>query len=433
MTSDDVLVPGRPATRAAAAATTAATSAAVGTTATRTTPAEVDAMDRALTLAARGPVHGPNPRVGCVLLAPAAATDSHPTRGGRTEPDVVHRDAVQPDAVVCASARAAVLAEGWHAGVGTPHAEVAALLAARDAGVDVRGCTAVVTLEPCNHTGRTGPCAQALLDAGVARVVIAVADSNPVAAGGADHLRAAGVDVVTGVREAEGRQLLRTWLPAVERSRPFVTLKIATTLDGRVAAADGSSRWITSEVARQHAHSLRADCDAVVVGTGTVATDDPSLTARTADGELAAHQPLRVVVGHRPVPDGARLRGPGGDLLHLATHDPAEVLADLHGREVRHVLVEGGPTLAAAFLRAGLVDEVYAYIAPVLLGSGPSAVGDLGLASITDALRLVPREPVPLGPDVLVVAAAPPRPEAPAVGAAPAAPSAPPTAPQEEH
>ncbi|WP_146901459.1 bifunctional diaminohydroxyphosphoribosylaminopyrimidine deaminase/5-amino-6-(5-phosphoribosylamino)uracil reductase RibD [Cellulomonas aerilata] len=340
-------------------------------------------MARALELARRGPAHGPNPRVGCVLLGtgPAAGGD----RADLTD--------------------VTTLAEGWHAGVGTPHAEVAALQAARAAGVDVRGATAVVTLEPCNHTGRTGPCAQALLDAGVSRVVVAVQDPNPVAAGGAQHLRAHGVDVVTGVEEDAGRELLRRWLPAASRGRPFVTLKIATTLDGRVAAADGSSRWITSPVARRHAHNLRAESDAIVVGTGTVAADDPSLTARTADGELAQHQPLRVVVGHRPVQPGARLHGPGGDLVHLATHDPAEVLAALEAREVRHVLLEGGPTLAAAFLRAGLVDEVYAYVAPVLLGGGRTAIGDLGITGIADAVRLVPREPVPLGPDVLVVAA----------------------------
>ena len=383
----------RPATGSArpdAPGTPATGPAGTGTAAGRATPAEVAAMDRALELARRGPVHGPNPRVGCVLLAavPGAADAGH-TADAAADP------AALPD----------VLAEGWHAGVGTPHAEVAGLEAAAAAGVDVRGRTAVVTLEPCNHTGRTGPCSRALLAAGVARVVVAVSDPNPVAAGGAEHLRSHGVDVLTGVREDEGRDLLRTWLPAVERSRPFVTLKVATTLDGRVAAADGSSRWITSEVARRHAHSLRASCDAILVGTGTVAADDPSLTARTADGGLAKHQPLRVVVGRRPVPDGARLRGPGGELVHLQTHDPAEVLDALWAREVRHVLVEGGPTLASAFLRAGLVDEVYAYIAPVLLGSGPAALGDLGITSIDGALRLVPREPVPLGPDVLVVAA----------------------------
>ena len=201
-------------------------------------------------------------------------------------------------------------------------------------------------------------------------------------------------------------------------------------------------------MARRHAHSLRADSDAIVVGTGTVHTDDPSLTARTADGGLAAHQPLRVVVGHRPVPDDARLRGPGGELVQLATHDPVEVLDALHAREVRHVLVEGGPTLAAAFLRAGLVDEVYAYVAPVLLGSGPSAVTDLGIASIADAVRLEPREPVPLGPDVLVVASVHPHaspaaasptslstdpPASPADAATVASPAPSPSSPQEEH
>lgn len=351
------------------------------------TPAESAAMRHALGLARRGPAHGPNPRVGCVLLAPGAGTDP----SGAPDP-------------------AAVLGEGWHRGAGTAHAEVAALADARRRGHDVRGATAVVTLEPCDHTGRTGPCSVALLDAGVARVVVSVADPNPQAAGGADRLRAAGVDVRAGVLAEQGREALGAWLPAVGRSRPFVTLKLATSLDGRAAAADGTSRWITSAQSRRHAHDLRAEVDAIVVGTGTALADDPSLTARTADGALTHHQPLRVVVGHRGVPAGARLHGPGGDLVHLRTHDPHEVLRALHGREARHVLVEGGPTLAAAFLRAGLVDEVHAYVAPVLLGAGPPALADLGITTIAGALRLTPREVVHLGPDVLVVAT----PDAPA-------------------
>ncbi|RYV50725.1 bifunctional diaminohydroxyphosphoribosylaminopyrimidine deaminase/5-amino-6-(5-phosphoribosylamino)uracil reductase RibD [Pengzhenrongella frigida] len=337
-------------------------------------------MDRALELARRGPAFGPNPRVGCVLLGA-------PDRGltGPVDGDL------------------RVLAEGWHEGAGTAHAEAAALASAFGAGVDVRGATAVVTLEPCNHTGRTGPCAQALLDAGIARVVVAVPDPNPQAAGGAEHLRTGGVDVAVGVGQAQGRALLQHWLAAVDRARPFVTLKLAVSIDGRIAAADGSSRWITSEVARQHAHGLRAEVDAIAVGTGTVAADDPSLTARNAAGGLTGHQPLRVVVGHREVPAGARLRGPGGELVHLRTHDVAAVLAALHEREVRHLLVEGGPMLATAFLRGGFVDELYTYVAPVLLGTGLTAVGDLGVGSIGEALRFVPREPVPLGPDVLIV------------------------------
>lgn len=366
------------------------------TTQERTAPAsarELLAMRRALDLARRGPEHGPNPRVGAVLLAPDGTT----------------------------------VGEGWHRGAGTPHAEVAALADAAARGRDPRGATAVVTLEPCDHTGRTGPCSLALLAAGVARVVVSVEDPNPVAAGGAARLRAGGVDVLTGVLADEGRALLHPWLHAVRRGRPFVTLKLATSLDGRVAAADGTSRWITSDVARRHAHDLRARVDAIVVGTGTALADDPELTARTADGALVEHQPLRVVVGDRDLPAGARLRGPGGPLLQLRTHEPARVLDELTGREARHVLVEGGPTLAAAFLRAGLVDEVHAYVAPVLLGAGRAAVGDLGVATIAEALRLTPAHVQPLGPDVLVVATpstAAPRGHAPAVGA-PTAPSSP--------
>jgi diaminohydroxyphosphoribosylaminopyrimidine deaminase/5-amino-6-(5-phosphoribosylamino)uracil reductase len=339
----------------------------------RTSPAsaaEILALRHAFALARRGPEHGPNPRVGAVILAPDGST----------------------------------LGEGWHRGAGTPHAEVAALADAAARGHDVHGATAVVTLEPCDHTGRTGPCSRALLAAGVARVVVSVQDPNPVAAGGAARLREGGVDVLTGVLEDEGRTLLHPWLHAVRHGRPFVTLKLATSLDGRVAAADGTSRWITSQVARQHAHDLRSRVDAIVVGTGTALADDPALTARTADGALVEHQPMRVVVGDRDLPASARLRGPGGPLLQLRTHEPAEVLRALAGREVRHALVEGGPTLAAAFLRAGLVDEVHAYVAPVLLGAGRSAVGDLGIATIADALRLIPVHVQPLGPDLLVVA-----------------------------
>ncbi len=349
----------RPVTAAHARATHAPISAA-----------ERSAMMRALDLAALGPVTGPNPRVGAVLLSPAGTT----------------------------------LGEGWHRGAGTAHAEVDALARARASRADLRGATAVVSLEPCRHTGRTGPCTEALLEAGVGRVVIAVPDPSPVAGGGAAELRAAGVDVVVGALRAEGEALLRVWLTSVRSGRPFVTVKIASTLDGRVAAADGTSRWITSPEARAHAHQVRSEVDAVAIGTGTALTDDPALTARTPDGALAAHQPLRVVVGLREVPAGALLHGPGGALLPVPTHDPAVVLAALAAREVRHLLVEGGPVLTAAFLRAGLVDELHAYLAPVLLGAGRSAVEDLGIGTIAEALRLTTAEVHRLGPDVLLVA-----------------------------
>lgn len=335
-----------------------------------TAPHVVEAMRRALALAAQGPAHGPNPRVGCVLLDP----------GGRA------------------------VAEGFHRGAGTPHAEAAALAAARANGVDPRGTAAVVTLEPCAHHGRTGPCADALIDAGVAAVHIAVADPNPVATGGAAKLRAAGIEVTTGTLADEGEELLRVWLHAVRTGRPYVTLKLATGLDGRVAAVDGTSRWITGPQARAHAHTIRAQVDAVAVGSGTALTDDPSLTARTVDGGLFEHQPLRVVLGRRAVPAAARLRGPGGALVQLPGHDLDAALRQLGGREVRHVLVEGGPTLATALLAADAVDEVHAYVAPVLLGAGATAVGDLGVTTIGEAARFATHDVTRLGEDVLLVA-----------------------------
>jgi len=326
------------------------------------------AMRRALELARRGPKHGPNPQVGCVLLTPDGA----------------------------------VVAEGWHHGAGTPHAEVAALRTAARAGLEVKGATAVVTLEPCSHFGRTPPCAAALADAGIARVVFAVADPDPAAAGGADYLRRHGVAVEQGVRTADGEDLLRVWLAAVRQGRPFVTLKLAQTLDGRIAARDGTSRWITGPEARAHGHQVRAEVDAIVVGMGTVLADDPSLTARTPDGRLAPHQPVRVVVGLRDVPVDARLRGDGGPLMHLRTHDVHEVLAELRRLEVRHVLVEGGSVLSTAFLHSGTVDEIQAYLAPVILGAGLLALGDLGIDTVAAGMRFGNRGVDVLGDDVLL-------------------------------
>ena len=313
---------------------------------------ERTAMRRALALAASDGVPlGPNPRVGCVLL------DAQ----GRT------------------------IAEGHHRGAGTPHAEVDAL--ARVGG-SAPGATAVVTLEPCNHTGRTGPCSRALVAAGVRRVVVAQRDVNPVAAGGAETLRAAGVEVETGLLADEARALNRVWTFAIEHGRPFVTWKFATTLDGRSAAADGTSRWVSSPAARLDTHRLRALCDTMLVGTGTVEIDDPHLTVRDADGLPLPRQPLRVVMGERDLALGRRILDGAAETLHLRTRDPEAALKELFARDRQHVFLEGGPTLAAAFLHAGLVDEVVAYVAPVLLGAGRSAVADLGINTIAEALHL---------------------------------------------
>lgn len=311
-------------------------------------------MRRALRLAADpGFTKGPNPRVGCVLLDHAGA----------------------------------VVGEGWHRGAGHPHAEVAAIAAA---GVLAHGSTAVVTLEPCNHTGRTRPCVDALIAAGVRRVVWASTDPNPIAAGGGERLRAAGIDTAPGLLAAEADELNRSWIFAHRTGRPYVTWKFAGSLDGRSAAADGSSRWISSAAARADAHRLRARAGAVVAGIGSVLVDDAQLAARGDDGEPLpyAEQPLRVVIGHRRPPVGARVRDNAATTLQIPSHEPAEVLAALSARGVHDVLLEGGPTVAAAFWRVGLVDEVVAYLAPVLLGSGPSSVADLGVTTMTDAQRL---------------------------------------------
>ena len=319
-----------------------------------TSPAEVAAMRRALALAATpGTPLGPNPRVGCVLL------DGEGRR----------------------------VAEGHHRGAGHPHAEIEAL---RAVGGSAGGLTAVVTLEPCNHTGRTGPCAPALVDAGVARVVHAQADPNPVAAGGAATLRAAGVAVVGGLLAQEATALNRAWTFGVRHGRPLVTWKYAATLDGYSAAADGTSRWISNPAARRDTHRLRGECDAILVGTGTVLDDDPQLTVRDPhDRPLPRErQPLRVVMGLSATPPERRVHDDAAETLVLTTRDPAAVLAELWARGRRHLFLEGGPTVAAAFLRAGLVDEVVGYVAPLLLGAGRSAVGDLGIETLSEALHL---------------------------------------------
>ncbi|MFI7701020.1 bifunctional diaminohydroxyphosphoribosylaminopyrimidine deaminase/5-amino-6-(5-phosphoribosylamino)uracil reductase RibD [Nonomuraea sp. NPDC049480] len=438
-------------------------------------------MARAVELAGRG--HGttsPNPVVGCVVLDSAGA----------------------------------VAGEGFHAYAGGPHAEVVALA---QAGERARGGTAYVTLEPCDHTGRTGPCTLALLDAGIARVVVAVADPNPKAAGGAVRLRAAGVSVTIGVLTGAAERVNEEWLTYARLGRSHVTWKFAATLDGRSAAEDGTSQWITSPEARADVHRLRAASDAIVAGVGTILADDARLTARpvpaavlgsdagpgpgagsgasaapgpvlqspasqdgpvrrpahgagarpdgeagggsaarliapvgggnghgagdtagdghgtgagrdageAADAGRGARVPLRVVVDtDARTPQAARVlddeaptliavaedagAGLKADLLRLPRHgdglDLLALLRELAAREVVSVFLEGGPTLAGAFIRQGLVDRVVAYVAPALLGSGRAALGAAGVRTIGQMHRLTFDEISPIGPDVRLIA-----------------------------
>ncbi|WP_336645950.1 bifunctional diaminohydroxyphosphoribosylaminopyrimidine deaminase/5-amino-6-(5-phosphoribosylamino)uracil reductase RibD [Microbacterium sp. USHLN186] len=343
------------------------------------TEAERDAMSRALALAADGP-RGVNPQVGAVIL----------------------------------SASGEVLAEGVHRGAGTPHAEVDAL--SRLDGTQVHGATAIVTLEPCNHTGRTGPCAQALIDAGIARVVYAFDDPGEISGGGAERLRAAGVEVVVGEQADAAERLIHDWLAVQRLGRPLVTVKWAQSLDGRAAASDGSSQWITGPEARADVHLRRTDADAIVVGTGTLLADDPALTARDGD-ELRPNQPVPVVIGTRATPPTAAVHRHPRTPLFYDTHDLTAVLTDLAARGVQRVFVEGGPTLASAFVAAGYADTVLAYLAPVLLGGDRVALTDIGVSGIGEAVRLEVEQWMPLGDDLLVIAhpvtaprAAPPTP-----------------------
>ena len=317
-------------------------------------PQTVESLDAAMQLAieqayqVKGTTY-PNPPVGAVIVDP----DGRVVGVGATEP------------------------------AGGDHAEVVAL---RRAGRLAAGAIAVVTLEPCNHYGKTPPCVNALLEARVGTVIYAVADPHAIAGGGSARLSGAGVNVRSGVLAAQvAAGPLREWLHKERTGLPHVTWKYAASLDGRSAAADGSSQWISSPAARMDVHRRRATADAIVVGTGTVLADDPTLTARLPDGSLAPGQPMRVVVGMREISSEAKVLNDDSRTMVIRSHDPLEVLKALSDRT--DVLLEGGPTLAGAFLRAGVINRILAYVAPILLGGPITAVGDVGVPTLARALR----------------------------------------------
>jgi diaminohydroxyphosphoribosylaminopyrimidine deaminase/5-amino-6-(5-phosphoribosylamino)uracil reductase len=340
-------------------------------------------MRRALALAARGRgTTRPNPMVGCVI-----------TLGER------------------------VLAEGWHHRPGGDHAEIAAL---RQLDGKAEGATFYVTLEPCDHTGRTGPCTKALIAAGARRVVYATRDPNPKVDGrGRARLRRAGIAVEEGLLGEEARALNRGYAKWITTGRPWVTLKAAVSLDGRIATRAGDSKWITGGPARRLAHQLRAAHDAILVGAGTVRADDPQLTVRGVRGRdpqrVILDGRLRTAPRARAVPGawvltgaagGAALRDRGATVIRLGTRAhlaPAAILRELGRREISSVLIEGGGVVHGAFLRAGLVDEVAVFVAPVLIGGdGVSLWAGAGARRMTQALRLTDVRVDRLGDDVLV-------------------------------
>jgi diaminohydroxyphosphoribosylaminopyrimidine deaminase/5-amino-6-(5-phosphoribosylamino)uracil reductase len=350
-------------------------------------------MARALALAKHGLyTTDPNPRVGCVLV-----------RAG------------------------SIVGEGWHAFAGGPHAEIEALKAA---GEKAQGADCYVTLEPCCHHGRTPPCTEALISAGVRRVVVAMIDPNPKVAGqGLAKLKAAGIETVCGVLEKEARALNRGFVKRMRSGRPWVTAKLAASLDGRTATARGESRWITSDAARRDVHALRAASSAILTGIGTVLKDDPALTARL-EAEVAVLQPLRVVVDSKlRMPPTAKMLTLGRTLVATVSEDQdlrarlqragAEVLVlppDATGRvdlavllevlgrlEVNEVLVEAGPVLNGALAQAGLVDEWVVYLAPSLLGDEGKGMFHLpAVQTLADRIELEFQEIRRIGPDLKI-------------------------------
>jgi diaminohydroxyphosphoribosylaminopyrimidine deaminase/5-amino-6-(5-phosphoribosylamino)uracil reductase len=329
-----------------------------------------DQMRRAFALAKKGPLVNENPRVGCVLV-----TD---------------------DGVI--------VAEGFHRGAGFDHAEVDALTQLKTKGISPAGLTAVVSLEPCRHEGRTPPCAKGLVEAGISRVVYSVSDPGMQSARGAQYLRDNGVEVIGGVLAEEGVDVVRHWHTATALGRPFVTVKWAQSLDGRIAASDGTSQWITSPESRSLVHQDRSDHGAIVVGTETALVDDPSLTARDDDGELYTSQPHAVVIGRRDIPASAKLHDHPAGFSHFPTRDVGEVLAQLYSRGIRSCYVEGGATLIAAFVKAGLVDEYHITMGPMLLGGNKVAITDIGVSTLDEARHLDIVDFFVTGGDIRIVA-----------------------------
>jgi diaminohydroxyphosphoribosylaminopyrimidine deaminase / 5-amino-6-(5-phosphoribosylamino)uracil reductase len=360
-----------------------------------TDAADREHMARALTLAERGLYDtDPNPTVGCVLV-----------KGGQ------------------------VVGEGWTAPAGGPHAERVALAAA---GANARGATAYVTLEPCNHTGRTGPCTEALIEAGVARVICAMLDPNPLVSGaGVERLEAAGIPVTVGMLHASAEPLNRGYLARMTRKRPWMRVKIAATLDGRTALANGVSRWITGVAARRDVHVCRARSSAVLTGIGTILADDPSLTVRLEGEGINVLQPSRVILDSRlRTPPSAKTLELPGDVLIFGGRDEGEehrlltaagasiervpttphcdlhaVLARLAELEYNDVFVEAGPRVSGALLRAALVDELVIYFAPDVLGDGARGMFDVGvITDLEQRYRLEIDDVTRLGSDLRIVA-----------------------------
>ncbi len=325
-----------------------------------------------------------------------------------------------------------IIAEGWHRGAGHPHAEIVAL---QKAGEDARGADLYVTLEPCNHHGRTPPCSQAIIDAGIARVFYATPDPNPLAQGGAARMEAAGIEVSRGPREQEAREINRFFFHYIQQRRPYVIAKFASSLDGKIATYRGESQWITGPEARSRGHELRRQVDAILVGVGTAIADDPMLTARRPDGALHPHQPVRILLDSRgrtplrsrlfqphlpaktvvattsAMPSARReiLTAMGVDVIVLPADRNGQVevtaLLDYLGEQrLMSLLVEGGGKVLGSFFQRQVVQEVWAFLAPMIIGgdTAPGPVGGSGFGQLAQAPRLTDVRVERLGEDWLI-------------------------------
>jgi len=277
---------------------------------------------------------------------------------------------------VITSATGEFISEGFHQGA--DHAEVIAIKAAKEIPA---GSNIYVSLEPCNHHGKTPPCVDAIIKAGISKVFYAVRDPNPVASGGAERLHAAGIEVISGLNEIQARYENRAWLTKIEKQRSRITWKIASTMDGKVAASDGSSKWITGELARADVALMRSQADAIVTSTATVKADDPLLTSKGAGSN-----PVRIVMGTTEIASDSKVLGNDSETVLIKSHDFKDLIKVANERGFNQLMIEAGPTLGTALLRADLIDEIVLFQAPTFLGAGLSAIGDLGITNIAGRL-----------------------------------------------
>ena len=293
---------------------------------------------------------------------------------------------------VITSASGEFISEGFHQG--TDHAEVLAIKAAKEIPA---GSIIYVTLEPCNHHGKTPPCVDAIIESGIKKVVYALSDPNPIAAGGSERMRAAGIEVISGTAEVQARHVNRAWLTKIEQGRPRITWKIASTMDGKVAASDGSSKWITGELARADVAKMRSQADAIVTSTSTVIADDPLLTSKGI-----GHNPVRIVMGLSEIANNSQILGSEAETVLIKSRDIKELISLATDRGFNQLLIESGPTFGTALLSADLIDEIILFQAPTFLGAGKPSIGDLGITNISGRLDFEITDVEVIGADVKI-------------------------------